>query len=177
MKVGILAGGVGSRLSEETTVKPKPMVEIGGRPILWHIMKYYATYGFSEFVVALGYKGEQIKRYMADYCALASDLRISLADGQVKPVDNGNGHAPNWVVDLIDTGQGTNTGGRIKRLAPHLGTGTFMLTWGDGVSTVEPERPARVPSQPRSPRDRDGGASALALRAPGDGRRPRHPLR
>ena len=134
MKVGILAGGVGSRLSEETTAKPKPMVEIGGRPILWHIMMYYAAYGFDEFVVALGYKGEQIKRYMADYCALASDLRVSLADGQVKPYNNGHTH--NWVVDLIDTGQGTNTGGRIKRLAQHLGTSTFMLTWGDGVSTV-----------------------------------------
>lgn len=136
MKVGILAGGVGSRLSEETAVKPKPMVEIGGRPILWHIMMYYATYGFKEFVVALGYKGEQIKRYMADYCSLASDLRVCLASGEVKRHDHGNGHAEDWVVDLIDTGQQTNTGGRIKRLAPHLGEGTFMLTWGDGVSTV-----------------------------------------
>lgn len=134
MKVGILAGGVGSRLSEETTVKPKPMVEIGGRPILWHIMMYYAAHGFTDFVVALGYKGEQIKRYMADYCSLAQDLRVSLADGQVKPH---NGHSENWVVDLIDTGQGTNTGGRIKRLAPYLGEGTFMMTWGDGVSTVD----------------------------------------
>src|SRR5262249_39518241 len=112
MKVGILAGGVGSRLSEETTVKPKPMVEIGGRPILWHIMQYYATYGFNEFVIALGYKGEQIKRYMADYCSLASDIRVNLAEGNVKPH---NGHSQNWIVDLIDTGQGTNTGGRIKR--------------------------------------------------------------
>src|SRR5688572_20756985 len=135
MKVGILAGGVGSRLSEETTVKPKPMVEIGGRPILWHIMMYYATYGFKEFAVALGYKGEQIKRYMADYCSLASDLRVCLADGEVKR--KGNGPSEDWVVDLIDTGQQTNTGGRIKRLAPHLGPGTFMLTWGDGVSTVD----------------------------------------
>jgi hypothetical protein len=91
MKVGILAGGVGSRLSEETAVKPKPMVEIGGRPILWHIMMYYATYGFKEFVVALGYKGEQIKRYMADYCSLASDLRVSLASGEVKRHNHGNG--------------------------------------------------------------------------------------
>ncbi len=137
MKVGILAGGVGSRLSEETIVKPKPMVEIGGRPILWHIMMYYASYGLNEFVIALGYKGEYIKRFMADYCSLASDLRVSLKDGCVKPH---NGHSQNWVVDLIDTGQQTNTGGRIKRLKPYMGNETFMLTWGDGVSTIDLER-------------------------------------
>ena len=144
MKVGILAGGLGSRLAEETVIKPKPMVEIGGRPILWHIMMHYSTYGHKEFVVALGYKGEYIKRYMADYCELASDLRVSLKTGTVKPYSNGNGngdangHRPDedWVVDLIDTGQQTNTGGRIKRLAPYLGDSTFMLTWGDGVSNV-----------------------------------------
>jgi glucose-1-phosphate cytidylyltransferase len=138
MKVGILAGGVGSRLAEETVVRPKPMVEIGGRPILWHIMMHYATYGFNEFVVALGYKGEYIKRYMTEYCALAPDLRVSLKTGRVERRGNGNGdHGPeDWVVDLIDTGQKTNTGGRIKRLAPHLGDGTFMLTWGDGVSNI-----------------------------------------
>ena len=139
MKVGILAGGIGSRLAEETVVRPKPMVEVGGRPILWHIMMHYATYGFKEFVVALGYKGEQIKRYMADYCSLASDLRISLKTGRVERRGNGesDGHgSEDWLVDLIDTGQQTNTGGRIKRLAPHLGSGTFMLTWGDGVSNV-----------------------------------------
>jgi glucose-1-phosphate cytidylyltransferase len=140
MKVGILAGGIGSRLAEETVVRPKPMVEIGGRPILWHIMMLYSSYGFNEFVVALGYKGECIKRYMCDYCSLASDLRVSLKTGQVEPHGNGNGNgthgSEDWVVDLIDTGQQTNTGGRIKRLAPHLGNSTFMLTWGDGVSNV-----------------------------------------
>jgi glucose-1-phosphate cytidylyltransferase len=137
MKVGILAGGIGSRLAEETVVRPKPMIEIGGRPILWHIMMHYSTYGFKEFVVALGYKGECIKRYMADYCALAPDLRISLGQGRIEPHGNGNGRpAEDWTVDLIDTGQQTNTGGRIKRLAPYLGGSTFMLTWGDGVANL-----------------------------------------
>jgi len=138
MKVGILAGGLGSRLAEETVIKPKPMVEIGGRPILWHIMMHYSTYGFKEFVVALGYKGECIKRYMADYCSLSPDLRISLKSGHVEPYTNGNGNGlrEDWIVDLIDTGQPTNTGGRIKRLQPYLGSSTFMLTWGDGVSNV-----------------------------------------
>jgi glucose-1-phosphate cytidylyltransferase len=136
MKVGILAGGVGSRLAEETVVRPKPMVEIGGRPILWHIMMHYSTYGLSEFVIALGYKGEYIKRYMADYCALAPDLRVSLKSGRVERRGNGDHGGQDWVVDLIDTGQKTNTGGRIKRLRSHLGDGTFMLTWGDGVSNI-----------------------------------------
>ena len=133
MKVGILAGGVGSRLSEETQVKPKPMVEIGGRPILWHIMMHYAHYGFKEFVIALGYKGEVIKKYMVDYCSLNSDLTVNLQTGKVKIHD---AYRTDWTVELVDTGMPTLTGGRIKRLAPYLGDGTFMLTWGDGVSDV-----------------------------------------
>lgn len=133
MKVAILAGGVGSRLSEETEVKPKPMVEIGGRPILWHIMMHYAYYGFRDFVIALGYKGEVIKKYMVDYCSLNSNLKVNLRSGTVEM--NG-GYRPDWNVELIDTGIPTNTGGRIKRLAPYLGNETFMLTWGDGVSDV-----------------------------------------
>ena len=134
MRVAILAGGVGSRISEETEVKPKPMVEIGGRPILWHIMKHYSHHGFRRFVLALGYKGELIKRYMVDYCALQSDLTVELGKGAVRPHSSG---AEDWTVDLIDTGQDTATGGRIKRLAAFSGDGTFMLTWGDGVSNID----------------------------------------
>lgn len=133
MKVAILAGGVGSRLAEETEIKPKPMVEIGGMPILWHILMHYATYGHKDFVVALGYKGEVIKKYMADYCSLNSNLIVNLKTGEIRM--NG-GERPDWTVELVDTGIPTLTGGRIKRLAPHLGNETFMLTWGDGVSDI-----------------------------------------
>lgn len=134
MKVAILAGGVGTRLTEETIVRPKPMVEIGGRPILWHIMKHYATYGHNEFVIALGYKGDYIKRYMAEYARLHSSLTINFRSGEV--VRHGN-HTPDWTVHLVDTGVKTLTGGRIKRLAPFLGDETFMLTWGDGLADVD----------------------------------------
>lgn len=138
MKVAILAGGLGSRISEETEIKPKPMVEIGGRPILWHIMKHYSHHGFNDFVIGLGYKGEVIKRYMVEYASLHSDLSVSIRDGRVARNGNGNGSEPeDWNIDLIETGQETATGGRIKRLAPHVGDGTFMLTWGDGVSNVD----------------------------------------
>ncbi|MEW6743241.1 MAG: glucose-1-phosphate cytidylyltransferase [Planctomycetota bacterium] len=136
MKVAILAGGVGSRLSEETESKPKPMVEIGGRPILWHIMKHYSRYGHRDFVIALGYKGEMIKRYFVDYCSLESNLTVTTRDGRVAFGDGRNGAIEDWRVELVDTGLPTATGGRIKRLAPHLGEQTFMLTWGDGVSNV-----------------------------------------
>ena len=133
MKVAILAGGVGTRLVEETEVKPKPMVEIGGRPIIWHIMKHYAQYGHSHFVIALGYKGEVIKKYMLDYANLNSSLTVRLATGKV---NMHGGAPPDWTVDLVDTGIPTLTGGRIKRLAPYVGNETFMLTWGDGVADV-----------------------------------------
>jgi len=119
-------------LVEETQVKPKPMIEIGGKPILWHIMKHYSVYGWNEFVIALGYKGEVIKKYIVDYCHLSNDLAVNLRTGDIKA----NGSRPSWFVELIDTGQATLTGGRIKRLQPHLGNQTFMLTWGDGVSDV-----------------------------------------
>lgn len=135
MKVGILAGGHGTRLAEETEVKPKPMVEIGGKPILWHIMRHYAHYGHNNFVVALGYKGEVIKRYMVDYVALNSNLTVNLKNGQVSRESQDG--VENWTIELIDTGLKTNTGGRIKRLQPYMGNETFMLTWGDGVSTVD----------------------------------------
>jgi glucose-1-phosphate cytidylyltransferase len=134
MKVGILAGGVGSRLAEETEIRPKPMVEVGGRPILWHIMKYYESFDFNEFVVALGYKGEYIKKYMVDYCHLYNDVTVHQGQGRIEVHD---GPRDDWTAKLIDTGQTTNTGGRIKRLQPYLGDETFMLTWGDGVSDVD----------------------------------------
>ena len=133
MKVVILAGGMGTRLAEETVTRPKPMVEIGERPIIWHIMKHYAHYGFKEFVIALGYKGEMIKRYFYDYFKFNGSMTINLAQGSLKvhePVQD------NWVIDLIDTGLHTNTGGRLKKLEPWLGKGPFMLTYGDGVCNV-----------------------------------------
>lgn len=136
MKVAILAGGVGTRLAEETDIRPKPMVEIGGKPILWHIMMHYAFYGFKEFVIALGYKGEYIKKFMVDYCSLNSNLTVNLGNGKVD-VHDGNGELQDWTVHLIDTGQVTLTGGRVKRLASYLENTTFMLTWGDGVSNVD----------------------------------------
>ncbi len=134
MKVAILAGGVGSRISEETEIKPKPMVEVGGKPILWHIMKHYAQHGFKDFVIALGYKGEYIKRYIVDYSSLHSDLTVTVRDGGVKRHENGD--EDDWTVNLVETGLTTNTGGRIKKLAPYLNGETFMLTWGDGVSNI-----------------------------------------
>lgn len=133
MKVVILAGGLGTRLAEETEVKPKPMVEIGGRPILWHIMKHYAHHGFREFHLALGYKGEAIKRYFLDYHAVSGDVTVRLDTGKIEV---GEGVREDWTVHLVDTGHATNTGGRVKRLEPQLRGGTFMVTYGDGVSDV-----------------------------------------
>jgi glucose-1-phosphate cytidylyltransferase len=137
LKVVILAGGLGTRLAEETDVKPKPMVEIGGRPILWHIMRHYGHYGLKNFVIALGYKGEVIKRYMADYVSLHSDLTVHLGSGQVWR--DGTEASLDWRVELCDTGPLTETGGRLKRLSPRIGNKTFMMTYGDGVSNVDIE--------------------------------------
>jgi glucose-1-phosphate cytidylyltransferase len=133
-KVVILAGGLGTRLSEETTVRPKPMVEIGGRPILWHIMKIYAAHGLDEFIVCLGYKGYMIKEYFANYILHNSDVTFDLAAKNVK--FHSNSTEP-WRVTLVDTGADTMTGGRVKRIGNYLGDGPFCLTYGDGVSNVD----------------------------------------
>jgi glucose-1-phosphate cytidylyltransferase len=136
--VVILCGGMGTRLAEQTEVRPKPLVEVGGRPILWHIMKHYSHHGFDEFVLALGYKGEQIKRYFLDYYALGRDLTISLQNGRVDTLSD-SGVEP-WHVHLVDTGHNTQTGGRLSQLAPLIGGGTFMMTYGDGVGDVPLDR-------------------------------------
>jgi glucose-1-phosphate cytidylyltransferase len=134
MKVGILAGGLGTRLSEETTIKPKPMVEIGGKPILWHIMKIYSAYGFNEFVIALGYKGEVIKDYFLNYHYYSHNLTIHLTTNQV--TINGGEDDP-WIVHLLDTGPTTNTAGRVRKISQFIGNEPFMLTYGDGVGDID----------------------------------------
>ena len=133
MKVLILAGGFGSRLSEETDAKPKPMVEIGGKPILWHIMKIYSAYGFNDFVILLGYKGYVIKEYFANYFLHNSDVTIDLQSNKMEVHNN---TSEPWKVTLLDTGLNTMTGGRIKRAKKFI-DGTFLLTYGDGVSNVD----------------------------------------
>jgi glucose-1-phosphate cytidylyltransferase len=138
MKVAILAGGMGTRLAEETDLRPKPMVEIGSKPILWHIMRYYASFGMNEFILALGYKKEAIIRYFLDLYYYNSDLTINTGDGSIAVHERGR--KPGWIVDLIDTGLLTDTGGRIKRLAPYIGNSTFMLTWCDGLADVDLDR-------------------------------------
>jgi glucose-1-phosphate cytidylyltransferase len=134
VKVVILAGGLGTRLAEETDARPKPMLEVGDQPVLWHIMKHYESYGFSDFCVALGYKGEVVKRYFRDYALLAGTMTVQLADGKVTPAER---TAEQWTIHLVDTGRDTNTGGRVGRLRSWLGGETFMLTYGDGVSNVD----------------------------------------
>lgn len=134
MKVVILAGGLGTRLQEETVIKPKPMVEIGPQPILWHILKHFSQYGFDEFYIALGYKGDVIKRYFLDYYSLDGSITVDLASGQVAAHDK---NCENWRVHLMETGKDTNTGGRVRALASHLSSETFLLTYGDGVSDVD----------------------------------------
>ena len=133
MKVLILAGGIGSRLSEETTLKPKPMVEIGGKPILWHILKIYSYYGFNEFIILLGYKGYMIKEYFTNYFRHLSDLTVNLENNSIH---YHNSKAEPWKVTLIDTGMNTLTGGRVKRAERYVGRETFMLTYGDGVADI-----------------------------------------
>jgi glucose-1-phosphate cytidylyltransferase len=134
VKVVLLAGGLGTRLAEETEVRPKPMVEIGGRPILWHIMKHFAHYGLTEFAVALGYKGEIIKRYFLDFLSMSRDVTVDLGRAKVIHQD---GEIEKWVVHLADTGAASNTGGRIRRLRSRLGDEPFFLTYGDGLGDVD----------------------------------------
>jgi len=134
MKVVILAGGLGTRISEETTIKPKPMIEIGGKPIIWHIMKIYAQHGFNEFVVCLGYKGHLIKEYFINYFLYNSDITVEL---EKNVVDVHFTNAESFKVTLVDTGLDTNTAGRIKRIQKHVGNEPFMLTYGDGVADVD----------------------------------------
>lgn len=134
MKTVILAGGFGTRLAEETEVRPKPMVKIGEHPILWHIMKHYAKYGHNEFIIALGYKGEVIKRYFLEQTTLQGDLSIRM---QTANVTARNQLHEDWIVHLVDTGLESSTGGRITRVREYLGNETFMLTYGDGVSNVD----------------------------------------
>jgi len=133
MKVVILAGGLGTRISEETDIRPKPMVEIGGKPILWHIMKIYAEHGFNEFVVCLGYKGYLIKEYFANLFLHQSDITIDLENNNIEVH---NRETDNWKITLVDTGRETMTGGRIKRVRKYVGNERFMLTYGDGLSDV-----------------------------------------
>ena len=140
MKVVILAGGLGTRLSEETDLKPKPMVEIGGYPILWHIIKIYSHYGFNDFIICLGYKGYMIKEYFANYFLHNSDVSIDLAKNKIEVI---NRHNESWKITLIDTGFNTMTGGRIKRIQSYIGNETFMLTYGDGVADVNIDKLVR----------------------------------
>ena len=133
MKVVILAGGFGTRISEESHLKPKPMIEIGDKPILWHIMKHYSGYGFNDFIICLGYKQYLVKEYFADYYLHNSDITFDLAENTMQVHNN---FAEPWKVTLIDTGLNTMTGGRIRRIQKYVGNETFMLTYGDGVSDV-----------------------------------------
>lgn len=141
MKVAIFAGGKGSRLIEETTIRPKPLVEIGRKPLLWHIMQHYSVYGHHHFVLALGYMGEAIKKYIAELSQYEGNLRVDFTKREIYGQENSNGDFdvpnPPWVVDLIDTGVETMTGGRLQMLEPYLNDATFGLTYGDGLSDVD----------------------------------------
>ena len=133
MKIVLLAGGYGTRISEETTIKPKPMVEIGGMPIIWHIMKLYSKYGYNDFIICLGYKGYIIKEYFNNYFLHKSDVEIDLKNNKIKTLDSAS---DNWKITLVDTGLKTMTGGRIKRVKKYIGNNRFMFTYGDGLSNI-----------------------------------------
>jgi glucose-1-phosphate cytidylyltransferase len=134
MKVVLLAGGLGTRLSEETSVRPKPMVEIGGMPIIWHIMKHYSSFGFNDFVICLGYKGYMVKEYFTNYFLHMSDVTVDLKNNKVEVHSN---HAEPWKVTMVDTGNDTMTGGRLKRVEQYVNDGTFMMTYGDGLTDLD----------------------------------------
>lgn len=134
MKAVILAGGYGTRISEESAVRPKPMVEVGDKPILWHIMKIYSAYNINDFIICCGYKGHMIKEYFAKYFLLRTDVTFNIINNEMKVLQN---HAEPWIVTLVDTGEKTMTGGRIKRVKDYLGDETFCLTYGDGVSDID----------------------------------------
>ncbi len=158
MKAVILAGGLGSRLSEETTIKPKPMVEIGGKPILWHIMKSYSAHGVDEFVVCLGYRGYVIKEWFANYALHTSDVTFDLQHGTM---DVHHSTTEPWRVTLVDTGEDTMTGGRVKRVLPYVGEETFCLTYGDGLADVD------LTALIAFHRERGGLATVTAVQPPG----------
>ncbi|MDY6876455.1 MAG: glucose-1-phosphate cytidylyltransferase [Chloroflexota bacterium] len=158
MKTVILAGGYGTRLSEETGVRPKPMVEIGDKPILWHIMKIYSAHGINDFIVCCGYKGHVIKEYFANYFLNRSDVTFDLKNNRTEIHQNG---AEPWRVTLVDTGTGTMTGGRLKRVKDYIGTETFCFTYGDGVSNVD------IKQLIAFHRDQNGLATLTAVQPPG----------
>ena len=158
MKAVILAGGLGTRISEETGVRPKPMVEIGGKPILWHILKIFSHYGIQDFVICLGYKGYLIKEYFANYFLHTSDVTIDLAKNSLEVHER---HAEPWRVTLIDTGTDTMTGGRLKRVRDHIGDETFCFTYGDGVADID------IAAQLGFHRDHKKLATVTAIQPPG----------
>jgi len=158
MKVVILAGGFGTRLSEETDIKPKPMVEIGGYPIIWHIMKLYSAYGYNDFIVCLGYKGYLIKEYFANYFLHMSDVTFNLKTGEIILQSS---NSEDWQVTLVDTGLDTMTGGRIKRIKNYIGNSAFLLTYGDGVSDVN------IKSLVKYHKKNHKYATLIAVRPPG----------
>ena len=161
MKVVILAGGYGTRLSEETAVKPKPMVEIGDMPILWHIMKIYSAYGLNDFIICLGYKGYVIKEFFASYALHMSDVTFDLRKNNMEVHQNGT---EQWRVSLIDTGEKTMTGGRLKRVSEYIGDETFCLTYGDGVTDLNINKPHRFSSVSKCVGDINRGATSRSIR-------------
>lgn len=158
MKAVILAGGLGTRLSEETQVRPKPMIEIGGKPLLWHIMKIYAAHGITDFVVCLGYRGYMIKEYFANYWLHASDVTVDLA---ANSMEVHQGEVEPWRVTLADTGEGTETGGRLKRVLPYIGDEDFCFTYGDGVTDLD------IRALVDYHREQDRFATVTAVQPPG----------